>query len=683
MRVYKVSLILLIAFPVLNTGAQLVSTYEVKPELRKADSDWMWLESTVDKIKAEEWAAVNHMPVRIDDGRTLAELVAVRDGKPVYIKTHNANAAISTGANLIRDVSPYNLDGDGVIVGVWDGGEVLTTHREFGTRVTDKDAVASHWHATHVGGTIAASGVTSSAKGMAPAAMIYSHDWTSDISEMTTEAASAPGQQSAKIYLSNHSYGYFTGWEDGTFYGFEDFGKYNSNARSTDIMVYNAQYFLPFWSAGNDRNDAGDGSHEGDGKYKDGYDTISDNAIGKNVMTVGAVSDAVSGGGRNVSRAGMSAFSSWGPADDGRIKPDIVANGVNLYSCDDDNNSDYTHSSGTSMSSPNACGSAALLVEYYKELFPPDGAMRASTLKGLIIHTADDLGNAGPDYSYGWGLMNTKAAADLLKDYAGGSVQRLKEGLLHETTNTVDTFTVAASGNEPLRITICWTDPAGPTQSTSDSRTKVLVNDLDLRVTGPGGTYYPFVLSYSVPEAAATTGDNDIDNVEQVLIDSSIPGNYTVEVSFKGSELAGDSQRYSMLVSGISSDSDTDSIPDFWEMQYFGSTTGALASLDSDGDGADNLTEYISGFDPTDPASVFAITTQEAGPDGGAPFVITWNAVEGRVYNVKLSNNLLYDPFAGNESLSGDLPYPADSFTDLVERVTSPVFYQVDVRLAD
>ena len=112
-----------------------------------------------------------------------------------------------------------------------------------------------------------------------------------------------------------------------------------------------------------------------------------------------------------MSKATISSFSSTGPTDDGRIKPDLVANGVNLTSTDI-GGYDYLTISGTSMSSPNACGSATLLVDQYKRLF--GGAMRASTLKALLIQTADDIGNPGPDYFFGWGLINVKRAADLL-----------------------------------------------------------------------------------------------------------------------------------------------------------------------------------------------------------------------------------------------------------------------------
>ncbi|MEN8255252.1 MAG: S8 family serine peptidase, partial [Verrucomicrobiota bacterium] len=331
------------------------------------------------------------------------------------------------------------------MAGVWDGGEVLISHQEFSGRVTDKDGVDSHYHATHVGGTIGASGIQSSAKGMAPEVLIDSYDWNDDDSEMANAAASAPGQ--TNLYLSNHSYGYTV---DEEYW----FGRYPSFVATVDDVVYDSQYYLPFWAAGNEQ-----------GEVSGGYDTLSTKGVAKNVITVGAVYDAVSGSSRYLPNANMISFSSWGPADDGRIKPDIVANGYSLYSCGDGNDSDYRTLSGTSMATPNACGSAALLVDYYDDLFPGQ-AMRASTLKGLIIHTADDLGNPGPDYKFGWGLMNTLAAAELLTDRVANSTR------LTEATVTVsqrsDTYTFFSDGSEPVRVTLCWTDPEGSAQTTDN-----------------------------------------------------------------------------------------------------------------------------------------------------------------------------------------------------------------------
>jgi subtilisin family serine protease len=168
----------------------------------------------------------------------------------------------------------------------------------------------------------------------------------------------------------------------------------------------------------------------GDGTYRGGFETIGYEALAKNVITIGSAADAVTGGVRDESKAIVSSFSSCGPTDDGRIKPDITANGDGLYSSLGGSDTSYGTYSGTSMATPNACGSAALLIQQFSNLFPSQ-AMRASTLKGLLIHTADDRGHAGPDYKYGWGLINVKAAADLIQDhYAAPTKIRITESQL-------------------------------------------------------------------------------------------------------------------------------------------------------------------------------------------------------------------------------------------------------------
>ena len=532
------------------------------------------------KTEAESWAHANNFQIRYEENGVLHEIIRIENNKPVYYITHNVNAAISSAANLVRNISPYNLNGTNIIVGVWDAGSVLSTHQEFDGRVTVKDGSVSHNHSTHVGGTIGAKGIVANAKGMAPSVKIDSYDWSSDEAEMAARAAATPNQ-TTKIYVSNHSYGTGAGWNNtGTRWPHNitqmyepSFGQYNYTAWQWDDVAYDAPYFLACKSSGNDRNDnpsngsiiqyySGGSWHSvtydytihpgGDGNYKGGYDCISTYGNAKNILTVGAVNDAVSGGTRNLASATISSFSSWGPADDGRIKPDVVGNGVLLYSCDNGNNSDYTSMSGTSMSSPNVCGSAALLIQYYRDLNSTD--MRSSTLKALILHTADDIGRPGPDYSYGWGLMNTKAAADIISADASLSsvTTKITEGLL-DAANPDDEFSFSIDGTKPFKTTICWTDPPGNYTTSHDNRTPVLVNDLDIRIISPDGTTnFPFVLDVNNPGSNATTGDNILDNVEQIIINTgSAPGIYTVSVSHKGlSAIYGSQQYYSLIVSG-------------------------------------------------------------------------------------------------------------------------------------
>jgi subtilisin family serine protease len=518
-------------------------------------------------------------------GNITFELMAI-EGDRVYVyKTCNVNAAISIGANLIRNTLPYNVNGADLIVGIWDGGAVRTTHQEFDGRVAVMDGASNANHSTHVGGTIGAAGVVANALGMAPSVLIDSYEWTSDVSEMTSRAMSYPNEPD-KIQVSNHSYGYACGWEHsyspprwygtwGEGYRESDyFGIYDSYVVPWDELCYNAPYYLPFKAAGNDRSD--NAPEEGqtfafydfpppkwqtktydpctdphdDGWDNGGFDTIMTVSGAKNIMTVGAVNDAVSAGVRDPGQGTMTSFSGWGPTDDGRIKPDIVTNGVGLYSPTAGSDSSYASYSGTSMAAPSAAGAAMLLVDYYGRLFPGQ-AMRASTIKALIIHTADDLGNAGPDYKFGWGLMNAEAAAGQISDHNDfPDANKIVESLLDDV-NTLETYTFEWDGTSPICATLSWTDPPAAGVSGLDNPSPRLINDLDLRIVDPNGvTYYPFVLNPASPNQPAATGDNTLDNAEQVVIHSpSVPGSYTVQISYKDS-LTNNEQHYSLIISG-------------------------------------------------------------------------------------------------------------------------------------
>ncbi|NBQ65715.1 MAG: hypothetical protein EBT95_09370, partial [Verrucomicrobia bacterium] len=186
---------------------------------------------------------------RLEEGRkSQAEKVAREkgwldeSGNPVYFITHNANAGISTAANIVQ-VSPYSLNGLNMILGQWDGGSSRSTHQEFGGRVSVKDGAAALDHATHVGGTMIAAGIIASAKGMAPSARIDSYDWTSDKTEMTA-AAAATATDTNRILISNHSYGYVAGWvyvNGGSPYRvYEWYGNgTTTNSAESDFGMYN------------------------------------------------------------------------------------------------------------------------------------------------------------------------------------------------------------------------------------------------------------------------------------------------------------------------------------------------------------------------------------------------------------------------------------------------------------
>jgi hypothetical protein len=484
------------------------------------------------------------------DGKVMELQGVDAHGNPLYYTTDNINAAktISTDKVWPGGGIGLSLTGTGMTLREWDEGQVLATHQELTPRATQGDAGGSlSDHSTHVAGTMIASGVVPAAHGMSYQASLKFFNWTSDLSEMTTEGA-------AGALLSNSSYGYICGWyyngSTWTWYGdpavsnVEDykFGFYSANARDVDDIVFNAPYYLPCKSAGNDRGDYnGSGPQEMDGGA-DGFDCVSDWGCSKNVLTVGAVYD-IPGGYTAPSDVVMSSFSGWGPTDDGRIKPDVVANGMSLYSTWSGSTTAYGVMSGTSMATPSACGSLMLLQQHYNNLNAV--FMRASTLKALAIHTADEAGgNPGPDFSFGWGLLNISKAAQVISQK--DQVSKIIETTL--SNGGTYTLNVTSAGTEPLRVTLCWTDRKGtPTALLLNPPNIMLVNDLDLRVDG---TSQPWKLNPASPSTAATTGDNTRDNVEQVYIASPSAGSHAITVTHKGT-LSGGSQNFSMIVTGI------------------------------------------------------------------------------------------------------------------------------------
>lgn len=491
-------------------------------------------------------------------------------GKLLYTaKNSNVIAAATTSTDQIWG-GTYSLNGAGIIAGIWEfDGVPLASHQELQGRVVFKNDVSADDHATHVAGTMIGAGVEPSARGMANQATLHAYDSSNDIFEMAAAASND------NLLVSNHSYGFLNGWAVGEFdinlgsghYWFGDFfdtkdvrfGRYRSNAREWDDVAYNAPYYLIVKSAGNDRDDTGPFSgeyfvrntagawvsstafRENDGGAN-GYDCIPERGLAKNILTVGAIND-LPGGYTNSTDVSMSSFSSWGGADDGRIKPDIVGNGVGLRSSTAGSDTEYSTYSGTSMSAPNVAGSLLLLQELYAR--ETGSFMRAATLKGLAIHTADEAGPApGPDMAYGWGVLNSKKAADfILSSIDDGGAQ-----ILEETLNSGGTFIQnIESQGESVRVTLAWSDPPGPACFFSGCQ-QALVNNLELRVVHNGITYFP----YSVPlggTSAQTNQPNDVDNVEQVFLPATNIGTYEIQV-FHNGQLQGGSQDFSLLISG-------------------------------------------------------------------------------------------------------------------------------------
>jgi len=531
-----------------------------------------------DRALAEQVAKQKNIQLRqkLSDGSVVEFEGFDKRGNMLFRSTDNVGAGRTISTNKVWPGGTVGTSLTGIVpgnrLGVWDGGAVLGTHQELTGRVVQVDGSTDYDdHATHVSGTMMASGVQANARGMAYQANIRAYDWNNDNSEMS-------GAGTGGMLVTNHSYGTITGWyfNGASWIWYGDpalsnvadykFGFYDSRAADWDLIALNNPFMLICKSAGNDRGQNRTGS--GSWFYSDGttgsapppladggtsgYDCISTYGNAKNILTVGAVrkigNSNTNNGWTKVSDVVMSTFSGWGPTDDGRVKPDVVGCGVDVYSPTAASNTSYDTYQGTSMASPNVSGSLFLVQQHFNNL--KGRFMRAATLKALAIHTADEAGNTGPDYQFGWGLINTAKAVQTISDSTGSSIDE-------RTLTNGSTFTTAVNatgGTTPLRVTIVWHDrPGTPAAEQLNPTTRMLINDLDLRVrrNSDNVIFQPYILDPANPSVAATTGDNIRDNVEQVLINSPQQGTYTITVAHKGSLLSGLSQPFSIIISGL------------------------------------------------------------------------------------------------------------------------------------
>ncbi|MHC4948140.1 MAG: S8 family serine peptidase, partial [Planctomycetota bacterium] len=443
----------------------------------------------------------------------------VEPALPKFRELNNSNRAI-TGADAAQG-PPYGLDGSGVSVMVYDGGYALASHVDFQGRLTVRDSSTLSDHATHVSGTVGGAGIGNVLyKGMAPAVTIESYGFEQegglqqgflytdpgDLEDDYTEAINTFGVDISNnsIGTNTESNGFPCDWQ----------GDYGVTSSLIDAVVRGSvSGGVPFrivWAAGNERQ----GSScdiEGHGDY---YSTAPP-AGAKNHLTVGAL---------NSNDDTMTSFSSWGPTDDGRLKPDISAPGCqsdddfDVTSCS--SSGGYTGKCGTSMASPTVCGLSALLLQDFRLNNPTEPDFRNSTLKAVYANTAVDLGNVGPDYQFGHGSVRIVDAIELMR--AGNWVE--------DQVGQGDTFSALITvnpGDPLLQVTLAWDDVPG-TPNVSPS----LVNDLDLEVyDGSGTRHFPWTLNPLDPGAPAVqTVADHLNNIEQVTIPAPPAGVYRVDI---------------------------------------------------------------------------------------------------------------------------------------------------------
>ena len=467
------------------------------------------------------------------DGSEIALKDIGTDGTPLYYTTLNDPTSQTSRAHTLYDKGLLNLGltGTNMEVGVWDSGVALSSHQEFDSRAKNADnGDEVSLHATLVTGNLISAGVEPNAKGVAYGAQALTHDWSRDKIEVAEAAANG-------LLLSNHSYGILSDRVPDWY-----FGSYIKVTQDWDRIMYNAPYYLMVTAAGNAQKSY-DNEAPNFGKTADGFDLLLGFTTTKNGLTVAGANTEIDSNG-DLKKASVAGYSSFGPVDDGRVKPDLAGDGGNILSTSSATNSSYQVSAGTSMAAPGVTGSLLLLQQYHEELF--GSYMKAATLKGLALHTADDVDAKGPDYKMGWGIINAKSAAEVLQNKEYTTLVN------EESLSDGETFTVTVNAIEgtPLMASISWTDPESENINRGDlnSTTAALVNDLDIRISKNDETHFPWKLNPANANDTAFKGDNKVDPFERVEVENA-SGTYTITVSHKGS-LKNGFQDFSLIVSG-------------------------------------------------------------------------------------------------------------------------------------
>lgn len=397
----------------------------------------------------------------------------------------------------------YRYDGSGIVVGIADDG-AIGPHIDFTGRLTQytNDFTAGNTHGDMVSGiALGAANLDPTKKGMAPGA--YLHMYGINGYPHVTPAVS--NYNTLGTTITSTSYSEVNG------------GLYNGNASTIDAQIHNNEMLIHVFSAGNaGTSDHGYGAGAGWGNITGGY------KAGKNVVACGNL--------RNTDQ--LESSSSKGPARDGRIKPDICSNGYNQLSTAPNNT--YQTGGGTSAASPGVAGIFAQLSHAYRSLnnnaVPP-----TALLKACMLNTAEDLGNAGPDFRFGWGRVNALKALKTME------TNRYATGLLSQNDSASVNISVPSSARN-LRVMVYWADEAG-----APNATRALVNNLDMRLIAPNGVnWLPLVLNPTPTATAlnslAVPGVDTLNNAEQVSVSLPEAGTYVVRI--QGTAVPLGPQRY-------------------------------------------------------------------------------------------------------------------------------------------
>ncbi len=351
--------------------------------------------------------------------------------------------------------------------GIWPDHRKLVAFKLYGTASSNE----APFHGTHVNGTLAGddsvTGGTSYYDGMAFKGRIYFVDISNSSGSLIVPTDLTAMYDT--IYLGR-GLGYRITQHSGSWGWTNSSGTYLLQDASTDAYAWQYKDLLNLYAAGNESSRR----------------RIRNPGIAKNVITVGALNN---GTGSN----SIASFSSRGPTQDGRIKPTVCAPGVNLWSSSNTGDDAYTQLSGTSMATPATNGAVGLIRCYLQNGYYPTGEsvpgnrieyISAALLRSMAIASADP--NVGsyivPDSNIGWGRINVDSVL-----YFPGDVRKvyIKDDTIGVRTGEYKEETFAVDSSIPLRIALAWTDTAG-----APNANPTLVNDLNLEVIAPSGTYY-------------------------------------------------------------------------------------------------------------------------------------------------------------------------------------------------
>lgn len=409
------------------------------------------------------------------------------DFEPEEVSPMNHEAAVVMNTRTVYLPNYGKLTGKGVIVGIGDGGK-LGNHLDFDGRINNK-AFGTYTsfgeHGDLVAGNVGGGGhLKPIHKGTAPEATLM-------IQKTTRILTKAPGYVTEGMVLTNNSYGSAINCNTA--------GLYDYSSRMVDEQMNMYPKLLHVFAVGN----------SGELKCSDkttGYHSILKSyASAKNNLTVGAVSLDKE----------LLFYSGKGPTKDGRIKPEIC--GVSDKIVSTRRNFNYGNFGGSSAATALVTGSLALMHEAYQNTYNslPDNAL----LKAIACNTAEDRGHEGPDYKYGFGLVDVKRAVQVIsqKHYEQATVS---EGDINTHSISVP------DGLAEAKFLLYWNDIAAAAYPIA-----ALVNDLDFSIVDPSGIeLLPWQLSIDQPNEAAIRGIDQLNNIEQITIKNPIAGTYSLKV---------------------------------------------------------------------------------------------------------------------------------------------------------